>query len=309
MKENLELSQKIETIVGRLKPKPAEISFALINLNTVDPEISGYKMDTFIYPASVYKAFVAAEILRKVDIGKLTLEQTFEIPAVNEVDRDYKLFPKNSKEDHRPLLKSGDKVSIDYLLDLVFSRSDNTAANMLVDIATREDVNEHIILANGWNGSEVTRKFLDRSKEVPKYQHSAITVSNARHLAEFMYKIEKGELVSKFVSDKLKEYMLRRYSGKSTGTRAGLNTGCFKEYYGKGGWLVINGYKYGFFRALKNVFKKGHAVNKWSNDASVITGVNSHYALAILTLTKSKWPWTELSLKKFSEEIYNLMET
>lgn len=305
MKENAELSIKIKDLIETLNPKPTEISFALINLKTNEPEIAGYNMGVFIYPASVYKAFVGAEILRKVDIGKLKLDEVFEIPAVNEVDKDYKLFPKSTKEDHRPLLKVGDKITIDYLLDLVFSRSDNTAANMLVDIATREDINENIILANGWKGSEVTRKFLDRSKEVPKYQHSAITVSNARHLAEFMYKVEKGILVNLFVSTKLKEYMSRKISS----SRAGLNTGKFKEYYGKGGWLVINGYKYNFWRALKNVYQKGHAVNKWSNDAGVIKGEKSHYAIAVLTLTKSKFPWTELSLKDFSEKIYSLMES
>lgn len=304
MKEYLEISQKIKTIIDGLKPKPTEISFALINLKTKEPEISGFNMDSFIYPASVYKAFVAAEIIRKVNIGQLSLDQIIEIPFVNEVDKDYKLFPKSTKEDHRPLLKAGDKVTIDYLLDLVFTRSDNTSANMLVDIATREDINENIILANGWKGSEVTRKFLDRSKEVPKYQHSAITVSNARHLAEFMYKIEKGQLINQFVSQKLKEYMLRRIMS----SRRGLNTGQFNEYYGKGGWLTINGYKYSFWKAIRNVFKKGYAVNTWSNDAAVIKGANSHYAISILTLTKSKLPWTKFPMNDFSKKIYDLME-
>lgn len=305
MKENLELSQKIQQIIVRLHPKPAEISLAVIDLKNPESRIAGVNMDAFIYPASVYKAFVAAEILRKADAGELSLEDVVEIPAVDEVDKDYKLFPKGSKEDHRPLLKSGDRVTIDYLLDLIFTRSDNTASNVLVDIATRENINERIILAHGWKGSEVTRKFLDRSKEIPKYQHSAITVSNARHLAEFMSRIEKGQMINDFVSVKLKEYMLRRY----TGTRAGLKIPQLKQYYGKGGWLVINGYKYGFFKALRKAIEKGHAVNTWSNDAGVIVGNNSRYAIAVLTLTKSKWPWAEFPMQKLSKEIYELMES
>jgi hypothetical protein len=304
MKENIELSEKIKKIINNLSPKPAQISFAVINLKTSKPEIAGFNMDEFIYPASVYKVFIGAEILRKVYQKELNLSDIIEIKSPNDVDTDIKLFPKSTKKDDRPLLKAGDKVTIDYLLELVFSRSDNTAANTLMDIAKREDINNHIILPNGWNGSEVTRKFLDRLKEEKEYRVSRITVSNARHLAEFFYKVEKGEMVNQWVSEKMKSYL----HNWNRGGREGLYLPEFVDYYRKGGWLEINGYRINFWSAVKNVWKKGHAVNKWSNDAGVITGKNSHYTVALLSLTKSPFLWTNFPLKSFSRQIHFLME-
>ncbi len=305
MKENIGLSEKIKKIIESQKPKPVQISFAIINLKTEEPEISGLNIDDFIYPASIYKTFVGAEILRKVDAKILNLSDIIEIKSPNDVDRDIRLFPKGSKKDARPLLKAGDKVTLDYLLDLMFSRSDNTAANTLMDIAKREDINSNIILPNGWIGSEVTRKFLDRLKEENEYRVSRITVSNTRHLTELFYKIETNILINPWISEKLK-YYLHKWN---RGGRIGLYTPEFIDYYRKGGWLEINGYKHNFLSALKNVIKKGHAVNKWSGDAGVVTGKNSHYVIAILTLIKSPFPWSEFPLTKLAKEIHKLMES
>jgi hypothetical protein len=303
MKENLELNQKIQKVIEKLHPQPAEISFVVIDLNKPTPEIAGVNMDHFIYPASIYKVFIGAEILRKVNAGFLKLEDKIKIEDLNAVDTNIKLFPKDNRGSYAPLLHSGDEVTINYLLELMFSRSDNTAANTLLDIADREDVNRNIILPNGWVGSDITRKFVDRLKEQPKYQKSSVTVSTARHLAELFFKIEKNELINPWVSEKLKEYM----TNWNRGGREGLNLPEFTHYYRKGGWLEINGYKYNFFSAIKNVIKKGHAVNRWSNDAGVITAKDAHYVVALLTLTKSKWPWVTFPLKKFSREIYEIM--
>lgn len=323
MKENKELSEKIKKIVENLKPKPAQISFAIINLNNQEPEISGFNMDEFVYPASIYKVFIGAEVLRQVYEKKISLEQLIEIQSPNDVDKYSKLFPKSIRGDDLPLLKAGDRVTIDYLLNLIFTRSDNTAANTLMDLVGRESINENIIIPNGWTGSGVTRKFLDRSKDDEKYKYSDSTVSCARHLAELFYKIETKILVNEWVSLKLKEYMSRWNRGGRTGlyipefediyrkSGSAINTVRAKDligYYRKGGWLEINGYKVNLFQAIKHLIKKGYAVNKWSNDAGVVTGENSHYAIALLSLTKSMWPWVKFPMKEFSREIYNLME-
>lgn len=304
MKENIDLSKKLKEIVENGHPQPAEISLAVIDLKT--SEIAGVNMDHFIYPASIYKIFIAAEILRQVDSGQRKLEDLFEIRDVNEVDKDNpRFFPKSTHRDHRPLLKTGEKVSLDYLLDLMLTRSDNTASNVLMDVADRENINNHVILPNGWNGSEVTRKFLDRLKEEKEYRVSKITVSNARHLAEFFHKVETDQLVNPWVSQKLKEYMLRwRRDG-----RKGLNLPEFKSYYRKGGWLEINGYKWNIWRGIKSAYQKGVAIVRYNGDAGIVLGENSHYAIAVLTITKTKWPWAKFPMRKLSQEVYKLMES
>lgn len=305
MKENIILSKKISEIIKEIKSKPSEISFAVIDLSKEEPEIAGYNMDHFIYPASVYKVFIGAEILRKIDAKQINLSDMVEVADINEVDNDIRLFPKTTKADFRPLLKTGERVTIDYLLDLMFSRSDNTASNILKNIADREDINNNIILPNGWNGGDVTRKFVDKLKEEKKYQLSKITSSNTRHLVELFYKIDRGELVNKLVSEKLIMYMNKW----NRNGRGGLYIPQFVQYYRKGGYLEINGYKYNFIKAIINVLRKGYAVNKWSNDVGVVRAENDvHYAIAILTLTKSKWPWVNFPMKDFSEKIFDLMK-
>ena len=54
-----------------------QISFAVIDLNSALPKFGGVNYDNFIYPASVYKMYVAAEILNQVSQGKLSLYQDY----------------------------------------------------------------------------------------------------------------------------------------------------------------------------------------------------------------------------------------
>lgn len=303
MKEDKELSKKLKSVVDGICPNPSEISLAVIDLKT--NEIAGVNMDQFIYPASIYKVFIAAEILRQIDSGQRKLDDLIEIRDVNEVDKDNpKFFPKSTHRDHRPLLKSGERVTIDYLLDLMLTRSDNTASNVLMDVADRESINKNIILPNGWSGSEVTRKFLDRLKEEKEYRVSKITVSNAKHLVEFFYRVEMGQLVNPCVSEKLKDYMLRW----NRDGRSGLYIKEFNEYYRKGGWLEVNGYKWNIWRGIKSAYQKGVVIIRYGGDAGVVLGENSHYAIAVLTITKTKWPWVKFPMRKLSQEIYKLME-
>lgn len=306
MKTDTRLNLKIKEIIDNIRPQASEVSVAIINLKSTDPEIAGCNIDHFIYPASIYKIFIAAEILRQIDAGQRKLEDLVEIKNINEVDKDNpRFFPKGTHRDHRPLLKTGEKVSLDYLLDLMLTRSDNTAANVLMDVADRENINSNIILPNGWRGSEVTRKFLDRLKEEKEYRISKITVSNAKHLAEFFYRVETGQLLNAWVSSKLKEYMLRW----NKDSRKGLYIPQFTDYYRKGGWLEINGYKWNIWRGIKSSYQKGYAVIRYNGDAGVVRGKNSYYAIAVLTIVKTKWLWTKFPMKKLSREIYKLMES
>lgn len=276
------------------------MSFAVVDLKSEQPELFGYNLDHFIYPASVYKIFIGAEVLRRIEQGDFSLEQKITVKSPNDVDKDARLFP----GDTRKLLSAGDEVTIDYLLDLMLTRSDNTASNCLIDLVGRESITENIIHRYGWQGSEVTRKFLDRVKEDKPYQYSQTTMSCARHIAEFFSLVAKNELISLFVSQKLKDYMSRWNSNG----KKGLAINEYQSYYCKGGWLETNLYNHNLFSLFKAIIKKGWAIIRWSHDAGVVTGEKSHYVVVVMTITKTINPKSMFPMERMAKQIFDYME-
>ncbi|NLP09476.1 serine hydrolase [bacterium] len=204
------------------------ISLAVIDLNSRRPRLAGVNMDNFIYPASVYKMYVAAAVLEKISRGGLTLTDTYVIAFPNCVDTVREI-----RWDPRPVLQPGDTVTVHYLLDLMITRSDNTAANCLIDLAQRESINA-MMQAYGWRGSEVTRKFLSRKHEDPEYKTIRGTETCALHAADFLYKIYTRQLVNPWVSQQMLT-LLGRQLDKSK-LASGLPADAM--FYHKTGWYA-----------------------------------------------------------------------
>ena len=198
----------------------------LLILQKKTPVFGGVNFNNFIYPASVYKMYVAMEILKQVSNNEYSLYKSYVVKSPNDVDRSREI-----DYDPRSLLKAGDTVTINYLLDLMITRSDNTAANCLIDIATRNRINKTID-DNGWNGSEVTRKFLSRKFEDPGFDTIKGTQTSALHAADFMFKIYTNKLISPWVSMQLKALLARQLD--TTKLSRGLPTGAM--FYHKTGW-------------------------------------------------------------------------
>lgn len=250
-----------------------KISFAVIDLNGRKPMIGGVNTDSFIYPASVYKMYVAMEVLKQVSEGKYSLFQSYVVHPPNDVDRTTEI-----SWDPRPLLKDGDSVTVDYLLDLMITRSDNSAANCMIDIAGRKNINE-TMHDNGWYGSEVTRKFLSRKLEDPGYDTIRSTVTSALHAADFMYKIYKNELVNPWVSQQLKVLLGRQLDTTKLSTGLPRNA----MFYHKSGWWSY-----------------------FTNDVGIVDDGNIKYIIALFT------PISEEDVrprfKELSERVYKLMQ-
>ncbi len=318
-KEDIKRSKNLKNILDAHGFTKNEIGIAIIDIKDLEPKIFGYNMDHFIYPASVYKIFIGAEVLRRIEVGDFSLDQIIEIKSPNDVDKDSKIFP----GDTRNLLKEGDRVSVDYLLDLMLTRSENTASNTLINLVGRENITKNIVHKYNWNGSEVTKKFLDRIKEDNPYRYSEVTLSCTRHLVEFFYLVEKERLISVFVSEKLKEYMLR---WNRNSARTGLAISDYISYYRKGGYLENNLYlpfyksyykKAGFgldyaargiFQLLKTIITKRYGFIRWVNDVGVVKGENSHYVIAVLTVNKQLNPYKKFKMEKLAKIIYDFME-
>ncbi len=250
-----------------------QISFAVIDLNGNQPKFGGVNYDNFIYPASVYKMYVAAEVLNQVSQGKCSLYQPYVAKEPNVVDRRSEI-----KTDPRPLLKDGDTVNVNYLLDLMITRSDNSAANCLIDIAQRKNI-DSLLHTYSWYGSEVTRKFLKRKFEDPGYESIRGTETCALHAADFMYKIYSNTLVNEWVSLQMKTLLGRQLD--KTKLAAGLPSTAM--FYHKTGWFSY-----------------------WTNDVGIIDDGKVKYIIACFIPLEE-----ELALPKFkqlSEEVYELMK-
>lgn len=204
-----------------------QISLAVIDLTEDRPQFAGFNYDNFIYPASVYKIYVAAEILKQISRGKYELNTKVIVNSPNDVDKS-----KEISFDPRPLLKDKDTVTINYLLDLMITRSDNSAANVLIDLADRKNINS-TIQEYGWEGSEVTRKFLSRKFEDEGYKKIRGTETSALHTADFMARVETNWLVNQWVSQQMKVLLGRQRDQSKLG--AGLPKDVM--FYNKTGWF------------------------------------------------------------------------
>ena len=250
-----------------------QISFAVIDLTGKKPVLGGVNFSNFIYPASVYKMYVAMEILKQVSNNEYSLFRQYIVRSPNDVDRSREIG-----FDPRPLLKNGDTVTVNYLLDLMITRSDNSAANCLIDIANRKRINQ-TMHDNGWYGSEVTRKFLRRNFEDPGYDTVRSTVTNALHAADFMYKIYKNELVNPWVSMQLKALLGRQLD--TTKLSPGLpNTAMF---YHKTGWWSY-----------------------YTNDVGIVDDGKIKYIISLFTPVRENM--VRPKLKQLSQRVYELVK-
>lgn len=249
------------------------ISFAVIDLNAPRPVLGGVHAENFIYPASVYKMYVAMEALKQISEGKYSLYSPYIVTSPNDVDKSAEIL-----WDPRPLLHAGDTVTIGYLLDLMITRSDNSAANCLIDITRRENINK-TMQEYGWKGSEVTRKFLSRKLEDPGYETVKSTETSALHAAEFMYRIYTHTLVNPWVSMQLKTYLGRQLDTTKLGTGLPQNA----MFYHKTGWWSM-----------------------YTNDVGIVDDGEVRFIIALFT------PVPEMEarprMKQVAADVYRLMK-
>jgi len=251
-----------------------QISLAVIDLSGDKPKFGGVNQDNFIYPASVYKMYVAAQVLAQISEGKYSLSAKHIVKDYNAVDKTKELL-----DDPRPLIKSGDTLTINYLLDLMITRSDNSAANCLIDVATRPLINK-MMTEYGWTGSEVTRKFLKRKFEDAGYDSVRSTVTCALHAADFMYRVYTNQMVNPWVSQQLK-CLLGRQLDKSK-LASGLPPNAM--FYHKTGWFSY-----------------------WTNDVGIVDDGKIKYIIACFMPVEEESALPKM--KKLSEEVFKLLSS
>lgn len=227
-----------------------QVSFAVIDMTGERPVFGGVNTDNFIYPASVYKMYVAAEVLRQIYGGEYDLDTEIVVAEHNAVDRR-----KEIESDPRPLLAGGDTITVGYGLDLMITRSDNSAANVMIDQAQRPRI-DSLMHRYGWQGSEVTRKFLPREVEDPGYADIRSTDTSARHAAEFLHRAATNTLVNPWVSQQMMTLLGRQLD--TSKIRGGLPRGAM--HYHKTGWWSY-----------------------WTHDAGIVDDGHLRYVIALFS--------------------------
>ncbi len=225
-------------------------SFMVVDLTAPEPVWGGVTPEAFLYPASVYKMYVAAEVLRQSLAGRFDLDDERVVTPHNAVDTAREVL-----SDPRPLLAAGDTVTVGYLLDLMITRSDNSAANELIDLATRPSI-DSLMHRYGWEGSEVTRKFLPRRVEDPGYADVPSTATSARHAAEFLTLAATDRLVHPWVSRRLMALLTNQLD--DTKVAAGLPRSAVFAH--KTGWWSF-----------------------WTHDVGVVRDGDAAYVIALFT--------------------------
>ncbi len=250
------------------------ISLAVIDLSGKRPVLGGVHYGEFIYPASVYKIYVTMEVLKEISNGDYYLTTPYVVRFPNAVD-----VTRQIPWDPRPVLQVGDTVTIGYLLDLMVTRSDNSAANCLIDVARRDSINKTID-GYGWYGSEVTRKFLSRENEDPAYKNARGTNTCALHAADFMYRVYTDQLVNPWVSRKMKALLGMQLDTTKLLEGMPHNT----MFYHKTGWW-----------------------STWTNDVGIVEYGDLKYIISCFT------PVTEQEadpmMKELSKKVFALMES
>jgi len=282
-------SREIKEFIEKGGYDAYEMGAAIVDLCQRGPDgqrkIFGYNINHPIYPASVAKVFVGAEVIRRVRLGELDLREKIEVCSPDDVDTSLAIF----NGDTRPLLHAGDIVTIDYLLDLMLSRSDNTATNVLIERVGRDAINMHVIERNGWQGSEVTRKYMPRADEGSMFRNAPSLQTCARHIAEFFATLADSTFSIRT--------MLAKYMGKyDHGDREGLwLPGSYHYYCCKGG-------------KHSNRLRNGKTAH-WLNDAGIVVGRKSCYAIAVLTVDKNDQASSTFPMRKLAETLFDYMES
>ncbi len=234
-------------------------------------EYSGWKsvylsgdLNESIYPASVSKIFVGAEVLRQVEKGDIKIDDLVIIKENNLANFLESEFPYS----FAPLLRVGDRKTLDELLFLMLNRSDDTATNELIDLVTREAININTVQFLGMTGSEITRKYCTREKEDEAYKQTSIIMTIPKHVELFFQMLHTDEIHSQFVSEKLKGYMAKE-------------TGKEQLSFLEGSYQCV--YKGGYFSSI--IWDKRKCVRR--HYAMTVNVKGDTYSVIMFTISKS----------------------
>ncbi|MDR1206877.1 MAG: class A beta-lactamase-related serine hydrolase [Rickettsiales bacterium] len=247
-----------------------EIAYYAINLNSGNTAAQNENIR--IYPASSYKIFIAAEILKKCKNGELQLDQGIKLKDSYPVWAD--IYPINSTT-----IAAGKTFTINILLELMLRNSDNRASNSLVEQIGLDNAGRSFLeYAFG-----ATQKYTDTIELGKKSMYSEKIAVSSKDLAEFMrYVFESGNSIA----EKLKHLML-------TSSPDGLLKNVIWQ-------------KAGFLEAMPKtgpkLLRKFWCV-RYKSQAAIVKSDDIYYAIGIMTKSNSLRQSKQIDLSVFQKAI------
>lgn len=232
--------------------------------NPAKPRVGGWEMNNFVYPASTYKMYALGEAIRQVCAKERSLDDLTTVSAINAVDDEH--------------LTAGQVLSLAEVLRLMCTYSDNTAANVTIDTVDRRRISA-LMRALGCYGSEVTRKYHPRSREVEEYKSVPSTVTSAYHLATFLWAVENGAIGGGRGRGLIKSYLATNVQN-STRFRAGLP-------------------------ASATIYSKTGEWNTFTTEAALVEDGPIRYIMCVMTVQPIKTAAPRIA--EFARSVHNLL--
>ncbi len=145
--------------------------------------------------ASMIKVFILAKAMEDVRNGAMDMNEPLILDAENKVGGAGVIAG----------YASGTSFSLDKIMRLMITESDNTATNMLIDRLGMDNINEYI-KRNGYHDTILQRKMMDM-QAVKEGRENYTSVND---LGNFFVKLYKHELVGYEQDEKMIEYLKRQ---------------------------------------------------------------------------------------------------
>jgi beta-lactamase class A len=172
-----------------IEESPNEISLAYYDFDDDSmQEINGNKE---IFPASMIKTLFLLTALDDVEEGELSLDETYTLQEEDKMINDKPVTGSGTMQNDEP----GKEYTIEEVLHLMVSISDNIAANIVVDLVSRDSISN---LANELNlaNTSARQKMFEPANGVPR------NMSTASDLTQMLIALENATVASEDLSQK-----------------------------------------------------------------------------------------------------------
>ena len=166
-----------------------------IYLSYIGDETPVLQDTTRMRSASMIKVFLLADVMEKIKMGKLNLNDEYILQNKDKVGGAGILsgYP------------DGVIISLEKLLELMITESDNTATNIIIDMIGVEDVNRYLVM-NGFKDTQLKRKMMDMTA----IREGRENYTSASDLGTFFLRLYHSKIVGGEYDAKMREILFNQ---------------------------------------------------------------------------------------------------